>query len=87
MKRIQFKEICTRSEIWALGDYCYRKQLELKERGNFGRREVAPGMIPDDDTSEGPEMKRQKVDVPPLDTDVVQHNIAFLRSTYNSGLY
>ncbi|XP_018798631.1 PREDICTED: tRNA-dihydrouridine(20) synthase [NAD(P)+]-like [Bactrocera latifrons] len=71
-------------EIWSLGDYCYRKQLELKERGNFGRREVAPGMLLDDDTSEGPEIKRQKKDIPPLEADVVQHNIAFLRSNYNS---
>ncbi|XP_053950892.1 tRNA-dihydrouridine(20) synthase [NAD(P)+]-like isoform X1 [Anastrepha ludens] len=70
-------------EIWSLGSYCYRKQLELKDLGNFGRREVAPGVIPDDDTADGPEMKRRKVDAPPLDADVIQHNIAFLRSNYS----
>lgn len=84
---MSFQDIFPCSEIWSLGDYCYRKQLELKERGNFGRREVAPGMIPDDDPSEGPEKKRKKIDIPPLEADVVQHNIAFLRSNYNSGLY
>ncbi|XP_017487305.1 PREDICTED: tRNA-dihydrouridine(20) synthase [NAD(P)+]-like isoform X1 [Rhagoletis zephyria] len=71
-------------EIWSLGDYCYRKQLELKRRGNFGRREVAPGVIPDDDTAESPDAKRQKKDALSLDADVIQHNIAFLRSNYNS---
>ncbi|XP_067640494.1 tRNA-dihydrouridine(20) synthase [NAD(P)+]-like isoform X2 [Eurosta solidaginis] len=77
-------------EIWSLGDYCYRKQLDLRERGNLGRREVAPGVIPDDDeddTEEGTKIKRAKLETPPpppLDADVIQQNIAFLRSNYNS---
>ncbi|XP_037938315.1 tRNA-dihydrouridine(20) synthase [NAD(P)+]-like [Teleopsis dalmanni] len=72
------QQIC---EIWNLGEYCYTKQLEFKEKGNFGRREVAPGHIPD---AEGPDLKRQKLEVPELPRDVIECNIAFLRSNYTA---
>lgn len=73
------------SEIWDLGEYCKKRQIEFKAKGNFGRREVAPGVIPDDDTDDGPVLKRKKPDAPPLDADVIENNIAFLRSNYTKG--
>ncbi|KAL7742907.1 hypothetical protein ACLKA6_016264 [Drosophila palustris] len=74
------QQIC---EIWNLGDYCRRRQQELKDQGNVGRADVMP--------SEQGMNKRQKLDiVDNLSTSntldkyvgVISRNMAFLRSTY-----
>lgn len=76
------QQIC---EIWNLGDYCRRRQQELKNRGNVGRADV----MPSDSMN-----KRQKLDVDHnLRSEkisdgyegVFSRNIAFLRSTYANG--
>ncbi|EDW82749.2 uncharacterized protein Dwil_GK10156 [Drosophila willistoni] len=69
------QQIC---EIWQLGDYCRRRQLELKEQGNVGRAEVQPA-------------KRQKLQQELEEEDekdrlagLICRHVAFLRSTYQS---
>ncbi|XP_032295353.1 tRNA-dihydrouridine(20) synthase [NAD(P)+]-like isoform X1 [Drosophila virilis] len=70
------QQIC---EIWNLGDYCRRRQQELKDRGNAGRANVILTQCP---------TKRQKLGQPDSSTDeyqgVIYRNVAFLRSTYTS---
>jgi len=72
------QQIC---EIWHLGDYCRRKQRELRTLGNSGRAEVEPPEA---------QAKRQKLEeASTLITDeyagVICRNMPFLRSTYPSG--
>ncbi|XP_055373652.1 tRNA-dihydrouridine(20) synthase [NAD(P)+]-like [Condylostylus longicornis] len=70
-------QICS---IWNLGDYCYEKQLEFQKKGNFGRRDVTPGFIPNDVIKE-PETKKSKV-IDICDEDIFERNVAFYRSNY-----
>lgn len=74
-------QIC---KLWDLGDYCYKKQLEYQEKGNFGRREVCPGAIPGDEDTDGPLSKKHKTesDIPVTPPGVIEHNIAFYRANY-----
>lgn len=78
-------QIC---EIWDLGDYCRRRQQELRDRGNMGRANVTPTQNLS---------KRLKLDLTedvtwklsPEDEleyeGVISRNMAFLRSTYEKG--
>ncbi|KAH8356501.1 hypothetical protein KR084_003055 [Drosophila pseudotakahashii] len=69
------QQIC---EIWHLGDYCRRKQRELKTLGNSGRAEVEPPEA---------QAKRQKLEeLSSADeyAGVICRNMPFLRSTYPS---
>lgn len=76
-------QICS---LWDLGDYCYKKQLEYQEKGNFGRREVCPGAIPgneyDDDAPQSKKHKSDKEASIANSSDIVEHNIAFYRANY-----
>lgn len=71
------QQIC---DIWDLGDYCRRKQQELKEHGNGGRANVILTECL---------AKRQRLELSDNLTDeyegVICRNMAFLRSTYTSG--
>lgn len=79
------QQIC---EIWHLGDYCRRRQQEIRDRGNVGRANVTPTQN---------QNKRQKLDLPEDETfqlsaedaaeyeGVISRNMAFLRSTYEKG--
>lgn len=79
------QQIC---EIWNLGDYCRRRQQEIRDRGNVGRADVTPAQN---------QNKRQKLDLPENETfqlstedaaeyeGVISRNMAFLRSTYEKG--
>ncbi|XP_030382197.1 tRNA-dihydrouridine(20) synthase [NAD(P)+]-like [Scaptodrosophila lebanonensis] len=63
-------------ELWQLGDYCKRKQRELKAKGNLGRHDVVPGSnLAKRARLEGNEDAY---------AGVMQRNVAFLRSTYAS---
>ncbi|XP_017141563.1 tRNA-dihydrouridine(20) synthase [NAD(P)+]-like [Drosophila miranda] len=71
------QQIC---EIWHLGDYCRRKQKELRKLGNSGRAEVEPPEA---------QAKRQKLEeAATAITDeyegVICRSMPFLRSTYAS---
>lgn len=61
-----------------MGDYCRQKELELHNKSKFGRRKVVPGQVADLDVLEVA-AKRAKTD----DKDVIEENVAFLRSNYN----
>ncbi|EDW00551.1 GH12926 [Drosophila grimshawi] len=71
------QQIC---EIWHLGDYCRRRQQELKDHGNAGRANVI--------LSECLNNKRQKLDLSEDAMEeyegVISRKMAFLRSTYTS---
>ncbi|XP_017007273.2 tRNA-dihydrouridine(20) synthase [NAD(P)+]-like [Drosophila takahashii] len=65
-------------EIWQLGDYCRRRQRELRTLGNSGRAEVEPPEA---------QAKRQKLEeISSGDeySNVICRNMPFLRSTYPS---
>ncbi|XP_017025027.1 tRNA-dihydrouridine(20) synthase [NAD(P)+]-like [Drosophila kikkawai] len=69
------QQIC---EIWHLGDYCRRKQKELKTLGNSGRADVEPPEA---------QAKRRKLEaaanaITDEYTNVICRNMPFLRSTY-----
>ncbi|CAD7090975.1 unnamed protein product [Hermetia illucens] len=64
-------------EIWALGEYCHQKQLEFQEKGNFGRRDVVPGNLTEEN-DETPTPKKAKVD----SEAIFERNIAFFRANY-----
>ncbi|ALC49283.1 CG1434 [Drosophila busckii] len=71
------QQIC---EIWNLGDYCRRRNQELKELGNCGRALVTPA-----DTDDNLEIKRRKLDLNEnmgAEEGVITRHMAFLRSTY-----
>lgn len=70
-------QICS---LWDLGDYCYKKQLEYQEKGNFGRREVCPGQIPGVEDEDAPQTKKHKGDCD--NSNIAEHNIAFYRANY-----
>lgn len=70
------EQICT---LWGMANYCREKQLDLQQRGNKGRREVLPGNLKNDDIE--PNAKRKRLD------DVIEYNIAFIRSNYTNGDY
>lgn len=77
------------SNLWDLGDYCYKKQLEYQEKGNFGRREVCPGAIPgDNEETDAPQTKKHKLEIADNTTpsDILEHNIAFYRANYIEGI-
>lgn len=65
------EDVC---DIWDLGTYCRKKQLEFQQKGNEGRRSAVPGSLKDEDQ---PAAKKQK-----LDDDVIVSNIAFYRAHY-----
>lgn len=60
--------------LWELGEYCHRKQLELKACGLQDRYNVTPGLLE-------PKHKKRKVD-----DDVTEMRCAFLRSLYTSDV-
>ncbi|XP_059617344.1 tRNA-dihydrouridine(20) synthase [NAD(P)+]-like [Phlebotomus argentipes] len=62
------EQIC---QIWDLGEYCRRKQLEYQQKGMFSRREASTII------QEGPETKKVK-----LDPDIAERNVAFVRGNY-----
>ncbi|XP_017871372.1 PREDICTED: tRNA-dihydrouridine(20) synthase [NAD(P)+]-like [Drosophila arizonae] len=70
------QQIC---EIWGLGDYCRRKQQELKEHGNGGRANV----ILTECLAKRQKLERSE-DLSDEYEGVICRNMAFLRSTYPS---
>ncbi|XP_044742530.1 tRNA-dihydrouridine(20) synthase [NAD(P)+]-like [Chrysoperla carnea] len=65
------EQIC---EIWDLGDYCHKKQIEYQKNGLQGRREVNP-------LSQAPESKRRKIEIV-LPPDVTELQCAFIRRNF-----
>jgi len=65
------EQIC---DIWDMGKYCRKKQLEYQENGILGRREMNPTSIITFDT---PRIKKRKID-----HDITEHNVAFIRANY-----
>lgn len=66
-----------------MGDYCREKELELHDRGNFGRRKVIPGQVPNSDILETVAKKAKISDEDDDDGDIIEESVAFLRSNYN----
>lgn len=67
-----------------MGDYCREKELELHDRGNFGRRKVIPGQVPNSDILETVAKKAKISDEDNDDDgDIIEESVAFLRSNYN----
>lgn len=67
------------SDIWDLGDYCRQKELELHNKSKYGRRKVVPGQVADSDILETAAKKAKTED----EDDIIEQNVAFLRSNYN----
>lgn len=61
------------SNIWNLGEYCRKKQLEYHSKGIFSRREIAPEML-------DPMRKRKKIEIDNEIVDVIK--CAFIRVNY-----
>lgn len=60
--------------MWDLGNYCREKQLEFKNRGAQGRREVVPGRLLEELNS-CPAAKRSRL-------DCIEENVSFIRSNF-----
>lgn len=67
------------SSLWDLSEYCFKKQLEFKERGLQDRHSVVPTLLE-------PEIKKRKTGGETAADDVVEMQCAFLRSLYSSDV-
>jgi len=73
------QQIC---EIWNLGDYCRRRQQELKSQGNVGRADVEPLH----DMNKRPKLDNEALEkLSDVFEGVINRNMPFLRSTYANG--
>lgn len=67
------------SSLWDLNEYCFKKQLEFKERGLQDRCAVVPALF-------APELKKRRTGVEAATDDVTEMQCAFLRSLYSSDV-
>ncbi|KAJ9578807.1 hypothetical protein L9F63_004957 [Diploptera punctata] len=65
--------------LWNLSEYCYKKQLEFKEKGLLGRHTVVP-------SSFEPPSKKRKLGEESETDDIIEMKCAFYRNLYASDV-
>ncbi|XP_055617697.1 tRNA-dihydrouridine(20) synthase [NAD(P)+]-like isoform X2 [Toxorhynchites rutilus septentrionalis] len=73
------EQIC---DVWDLGQYCRRKQLEYHNAGMHGRRQACPQSERSEETESCP-VKKMKISDEAVENDLIQHNVSFIRVNYN----
>ncbi|XP_058811253.1 tRNA-dihydrouridine(20) synthase [NAD(P)+]-like isoform X2 [Topomyia yanbarensis] len=72
------EQIC---EVWNMGSYCRRKQLEYHNAGLRGRRQACP-QLDSNVQDENHPAKKMKIYDNETWSDVVEHNVSFIRVNY-----
>ncbi|XP_058442755.1 tRNA-dihydrouridine(20) synthase [NAD(P)+]-like [Malaya genurostris] len=72
------EQIC---EVWNLGSYCRKKQLEYHNAGIRGRRQACPQSDANPQDENCPS-KKIKMLSDEISSDVIEHNISFIRVNY-----